>query len=595
MNYIQYTSSLLLSLVVGITSFSGELWATAAAPAATTPPAAPKNPLVSPLGVMEDVGKTESLVIGGTMMLCVSYDGKQLLLYDQNSLAANPWSPITLQINDGTTAVDMSKFIIDSVACGSDDTVILLDSTGKAYKMDAATHPTFKADGTYNPSASTKFASLPVSDANKALSLVSVSVGNMGQIWGITSKADAVQYFNNDWVVKAQGTGLDIAVGADGYVVLVNLVGEAFSWNYTTKDWSALPDHPLNFVKIAVGSKDQIYGIVEGGKASQLVNGAWQPLKSFGGKESSGFSDISVNGLGSYGLLDESNDVWMPVAFHPVKIDVKPAAGPVIAVATPVVTVQTVNLPAAPAAAVVAVAAATPASVTPTVASTAKPATGTPAVAVATAPASAVASTPLLTVDMQQINSVSSPLLFTPAQLQAAIAALQAASPESYTISFASGITPAIDTGFLDSSLALASTPAAGAAAPSAKTSAPKGHAGNTGKANAPAASTSPSTAPTAKKKPAVISKRAAAIKAGKIKPAANKATVVIPPKKATPPRSRMVKASVKAGQAATGNKKRPMAQRSMKNVPHPVKPAAAKPAVAAQISTHHTVGGKKA
>ena len=90
-------------------------------------------------------------------------------------------------------------------------------------------------------------------------SLVQVSVGGDGSVWGINS-AGELYYFEpvgQTWV-HAPGTLDQVVVGASGAVWGLNAAGEVFRWNASAQTWSQMPGQ---LAHIAVGVDGDTWGL----------------------------------------------------------------------------------------------------------------------------------------------------------------------------------------------------------------------------------------------------------------------------------------------------------------------------------------------
>ena len=83
------------------------------------------------------MGKTQGIAVGGSKIYGIAYDGKSVVVYDEHTMNPNPWKPLAFKTNSMT---DLSSMVIDSIACGVDDSLFILDTLGIAYRYTAATN-----------------------------------------------------------------------------------------------------------------------------------------------------------------------------------------------------------------------------------------------------------------------------------------------------------------------------------------------------------------------------------------------------------------------------------------------------------------------
>jgi hypothetical protein len=309
--------------------------------------------LIIPDGFDDELGKTESVAIGDSCIYCVSLDGKQLLYYNNDSMAPNPWEPVTLTgmptVAPKAAAVDAPTLaepvLIEAVACGGDNFTCLLDANGTVHTVTFSNNTTGSCT--------------PLIAAQKVARVItSIAVGNPKNIWAIDNEKNVLQFDNNDWVVRAEDMGHDIAAGSDGFVAIINTEGDPLFFN--NGDWIKLPTLPndLNLDQIAVLKNNELYGVSEDHRLWHLsgVPAIWTVLKDAAGKDAVGYKNVATNSSGTVFATAVNNEIYTTavhfrtpvVAAHPVVTATGPMA-PKTSTTVPVeATIGVVAPPAGP-------------------------------------------------------------------------------------------------------------------------------------------------------------------------------------------------------------------------------------------------------
>jgi hypothetical protein len=135
----------------------------------------------------------------------------------------------------------------------------------------------------------------------KDLKFDQLSVGEQDEVWAVdVANKKVYQWSSEGWNLRASD-GIAVAAG-DNFAVYLNQDGALFKSNQTAKgiEWTPIADAP-KFSKIAVGSKDQIWGVVKKDTMLEVWRmdaGKGQRVKTDSGKELEGLSEVSVNAQG---------------------------------------------------------------------------------------------------------------------------------------------------------------------------------------------------------------------------------------------------------------------------------------------------------
>jgi hypothetical protein len=281
--------------------------------------AAPVIPsLIIPVGFDDEVGKSESIAVGGNAIYCISLDGKQLLSYNNETMNPNPWEPITL-VGLPSTIINgvASTVLLEAVACGGDGTTCILDTNGAVYRVS------FSNDQKTASCSPLLQAKVPLTGAPVVAprNIHSIAVGSALDIWAVDSNKNILQFNGSDWVVRAAGVGHDVAVGADGHVVGINVEGDPFFFH--NNGWIKLPVLPndANIDQVAVVEAGDLYAISDNGllwhySTSATIAGQpapkaeWKQLKDAASKPAAGFKTVAVNAASTIFLTTSSDDIY---------------------------------------------------------------------------------------------------------------------------------------------------------------------------------------------------------------------------------------------------------------------------------------------
>lgn len=222
--------------------------------------------------------------------------------YDAHSMSADPWIKQNPRMSGGE--VD----IVDASA-SSDGYVAAVDEHGKIHLFDAAKNLWSEINATNG----------------RGLKFDRVSIGNKNLIFAIEEEKNNIyQLVDNNWVLRTQGVGAQIAAGIDGTVIGLNASGEAYVFSVDktgravwTKEMYIDPitkeKKELLLTRVAVGSNDHVWGIHEdSGVAAiwQRVKGVWQQVKAKDDSNACGFTSISVNAGGTVIAVDDDGDIY---------------------------------------------------------------------------------------------------------------------------------------------------------------------------------------------------------------------------------------------------------------------------------------------
>jgi hypothetical protein len=257
-------------------------------------------PLVVPTGFDDEAGRTDSITVGGNNIYNLSVDGRQLFWYNNDSMNPNPWEAVVLNglpnvVNNGVS----STVALEALACGGDDTFCALDANGVVYRL---------ALGSDKKSA--VCTALPATAVPVARVISSIAVGNKDNIWAVDSNKNVLQHNGTDWIVRSPGVGIDVAAGADGHVVAVNIAGNPFFFNNNA--WAKLPTLPgdLNIDQIAVVKAGDLYAVSEDSTLWHFANNTWAPLKNATGRIATGYSNVAANAGGTVFATSLDNEIY---------------------------------------------------------------------------------------------------------------------------------------------------------------------------------------------------------------------------------------------------------------------------------------------
>ncbi len=246
-------------------------------PVSVNPLAADEMFLNLPSGFMPEIGMAAAITIGikseKLEAWCVAGDGS-LWRYNDNEKTA-PLAWVKQKTSLAFKAISASSDGI-LVAVGKDRLVYKYDWTKKIWDI------------------------MPVNVT--APKIDSISVGNKNNIWAVNETENIVyQYSLQGWVACSQKNSvIAVAAGVDGTVIILNPAGNVYK--YENGKWTALPGAQLQ--TIAVGDKDNIWGIGINNQLWQYVNGKWTEIKGVDNKPTSGFDDVAINAKGVVYCLD---------------------------------------------------------------------------------------------------------------------------------------------------------------------------------------------------------------------------------------------------------------------------------------------------
>jgi hypothetical protein len=267
-------------------------------------------------------GKIETWAIGT--------DNTTLYRYDAGSMSANPWQ------NKGPAkdANNLALGALDDISVSSDGHMVVLTEAGRAFEYNWTT-------GLFEP--------LKVPANQQNLNLDAISIGNANNVWAVNIEQGTLYQYDSakGWVLregddKDDNDGDDddddthvsnVAAGADGTVVAVNEVGQAYMLdraNSTETDlaWIEMGDHDDLVEDIAVGDAKNIVATKKHtGTMVRWVDGDWVVMNDKDGKPSCGIENVAINAAGSMIITDSADNVYIDGEDGVEVVHAAPAAG----------------------------------------------------------------------------------------------------------------------------------------------------------------------------------------------------------------------------------------------------------------------------
>lgn len=151
------------------------------------------------------------------------------------------------------------------------------------------------------------------------LNVVAVGAGNH-DVWGVNHLEHIYNWDGNKWH-KIEGAAVNVSVGVDGTVWVVNKAHEIYRYDRVAQKWSIVPGQ---LVQVSVGSANHIWGVnhLENIYRWDAANNKWDAIEGAA-------TNVSVGADGTAYVVNKAHDIyrwegnrWQVVAGELVQIHV---------------------------------------------------------------------------------------------------------------------------------------------------------------------------------------------------------------------------------------------------------------------------------